>query len=113
MPEGTSISPMAPALQRLSAWVLDRPLPPELLGQCCDRLRPTPVGLELRAALRAHGHGASELLEWHWDQRRGRAEGWLWQQGVVLHFGWYRRDGRLAVRAQLHCCERGSVQLLT
>jgi hypothetical protein len=113
MPEGTSTSPMAPALQRLSAWVLDRPLPLELLGQCCDRLRPTPVGLELRAALQANGHGTSELLEWHWDQRRGRAEGWLWQQGVVQHFRWCRRDGRLAVRAQLRCRARGSVQLLT
>jgi hypothetical protein len=62
MPEGTSISPMAPALQRLSAWVLNRPLPPELL---------------------------------------------------VQHFRWCRRDGCLAVRAQLRCRERGSVQLLT
>ena len=112
MPEGISNSPLAPALERISAWVLDRPLAPELLGQCCDRLRPAPVGLELRAALRAQGHGASELLEWHWDQRQGRAEGWLWQQGLVQHFRWCRRDGRLAVRAQLRCSERATLQLL-
>ena len=113
MPQGISNSPLAPALQRISAWVLDRPPLPELLGQCCDRLRPTPIGLELREALRAHGHGTSELLEWHWDHRLGRAEGWLWQEGVVQHFRWCRRDGRLVVQAQLRCTERATLQLLT
>lgn len=112
MAPGISNNPLAPALKHISAWVLDRPLPPDLLGQCCDRLRPGPIGLELREALRANGHGNSELLEWHWDHRLSRAEGWLWQQGVVQHFRWCRRDGHLAVRAQLRCTGRSPLQLL-
>jgi hypothetical protein len=30
----------------------------------------------------------------------------------VQHFRWCRRDGRLAVRAQLRCSERATLQLL-
>ena len=112
MAPGSSNRLLAPALKHISAWVLDRPLQRDLHGQCCDRLRPAPIGLALREALRANGHGNSELLEWHWDHHLGRAEGWLWQQGVVQHFRWYRRDGRLAVRAQLRCSERSTLQLL-
>ncbi len=113
MPEGISNSPLQPALKHIGAWVLDRPLQPELLGQCCDRLRPAPIGQELREALKANGHGNSELLEWHWNRRQGRAEGWLWEQGVVQRFRWCRRDGRLVVHAQLRCTERATLQLLS
>ena len=112
MPKAIRTSPLPPALQQISAWVLDQPLPLDLRGQCCDRLRPGPIGQELREALRANGHGSSELLEWHWDQRTRRAEGWLWHQGVVHHFRWWRREGRLQVRAQLRCTEQARLQLL-
>lgn len=112
MRNGMSHRSIEQVLTHLGAWVLDRPVPPELIGQCCDRLRPAPIGEELRAALRAHNQSRSELVEWHWDQRLGRADGWLWQNGVLQQFRWWRRDGRLVVRAQLRCTGQAPLQLL-
>lgn len=112
MPHGISNKQIAQALTRFGAWVLDLPMPPQLIGQRCDRLRPASIGKELRTALQANGQGSSELLEWHWDQQLARAEGWLWQNGVVQQFRWWRRDGRLVVRAQLRCTPQAPLQLL-
>ena len=112
MRNGISNRQIAEALTRVGAWVLDLPMPPQLIGQYCDRLRPAPIGKELRAALHANGQGTSELVEWHWDQQLARAEGWLWHNGVVQQFHWWRRDGRLVVRAQLHCTEQAPLQVV-
>jgi hypothetical protein len=112
MRHGMSNKQITQALTRVGAWVFDLPVPPQLIGQRCDRLRPAPIGQELRAALHAHGQGSSELLEWHWDQQLARAEGWLWHNGVVEQFRWWRSDGRLVVRAQLLCTEQAPLQLL-
>ena len=109
---GISHSSLAHALKWLGAWVLDRPLPPELLGQCCDRFRPARIGVELRESLLANSQGHSDLVEWHWDHRLGRAEGWLWHNGVLQQFRWWRREGELVVRTQLHCTEQTPLRLL-
>ena len=39
------------ALEQIGAWVLDQPVPPALEGQCCDRLRPNQIRLELLQSL--------------------------------------------------------------
>lgn len=112
MRSGTSNNPIAQALSSVGAWVLDVPLPAALIGQRCDRLRPFPIGHELRAALQANGQGTSDLVEWHWDQRLARADGWLWNRGVLLQFRWWRRDGRMTLRQQLECTTRSSLQVV-
>ena len=112
MRHGISNKQIVDAIRSLGAWVMDVPETPELIGQRCDRLRPAPIGKELRAALQSNHHGNSELVEWHWDQRLERAEGWLWNNGVLEAFRWCRRDGRLVVRAQLRCTEKPLLQVL-
>ena len=112
MRNGISTKQIADVIKSVGAWVMDVPTPPALIGQRCDRLRPAPIGKELRAALKANHHGNSEIVEWHWDQRLERAEGWLWNKGVLQVFRWSRRDRRLVVRAQLRCTERAALQLL-
>jgi hypothetical protein len=112
MRNGISSKQIAEAIRSVGAWVMDMQKPPALIGQRCDRLRPAPIGKELRAALQANDHGSGELVEWHWDQRQARAEGWLWNNGVLQEFRWSRRDGRLIVRAQLRCTAQTVLQLL-
>ena len=90
-------------LRRSWAWVLDQPEQPELHGQCCDRLRPAPVRRELDAALSRSVVRGCSLVEWRWDQRQGRVEGWLWQRGVLQRFRWWRHSGQLTLQEQLHC----------
>ena len=98
------------ALQRLGAWVLDQPLPPALEGQCCDRLRPAQIGRDLERALARHGLGHCTVVEWRWDQRRGRAKGWLWSNGLLHRFHWQRHSDELELRHQLMCQARGPFQ---
>ncbi len=90
-------------LQRLGAWVLDQPLTPALEGQCCDRLRPAQIGRDLTRALARHDFSGCTVVEWTWDQRRQRAEGWLWSNGLLQRFRWQRQDDQLRLRRQLFC----------
>ncbi len=110
-PDPQAFSPSwTAALQRLGAWVLDQPLPPSLEGQCCDRLRPAQIGRDLERALARHGLGHCTVVEWRWDQRRGRAKGWLWSNGLLQRFHWQRHSDDLALRHQLMCQPRGPLQ---
>jgi len=52
------------------------------------------------------------LVEWRWDQRQGRVEGWLWQQGVLQRFRWWRHSGRLMVQEQLYCTMTAPLHVL-
>ena len=90
-------------LEQIGAWVLDQPLQPELRGQCCDRLRPAQVHRDLQAALARCAMDAYTLVEWRWDARQGRVQGWLWQSGQLQRFHWCRSSGRLTLRDQLRC----------
>ena len=91
------------SLQRLGAWVLDQPLMPALEGQCCDRLRPAQIGRDLMRALQRHGLAGFTVVEWTWDQRRHRADGWLWSNGLLQRFHWQRGSDYLELRRQLQC----------
>ena len=99
-------------LQRLGAWVLDQPLTPLLEGQCCDRLRPAQIGRDLTRALARHGLSGCTVVEWRWDQRRERAEGWLWSNGLLQRFRWQRQGDQLELRRQLFCCSAAPLQLV-
>jgi hypothetical protein len=106
-------APMLNAALRSSwAWVLDQPVPPELNGQCCDRLRPAQVQRELDAALNRDELGGCSLVEWRWDQHQGRAEGWIWQRGSLQRFRWWRQSGELRLHAQLHCTPTAALHAL-
>ena len=100
------------ALEQIGAWVLDQPVPPALEGQCCDRLRPNQIRLELLQSLENNGLGSGNLVEWRWDARQGQAKGWLWQAGALQRFRWVRHSGRLTLHEQLNCVTTTPMQAL-
>lgn len=85
------------------AWMLDQPRPVALNGQHCDRLRPARIGQQLLAVLHHHDLGGCTLLDWRWDPRQERVEGWLWQRGLVQRFSWWRSRDQLTMWEQLQC----------
>ena len=100
------------ALDRIGAWVLDQPLVPALEGQCCDRLRPNQIQRELLESLEQSGLDGSSLVDWRWDARQGRAKGWLWQNGALQRFRWWRESGRLTLHEQLNCVTTAPLRAL-
>lgn len=97
------VSGIRTAVEHLGAWVLDQPLPPVLVGQCCDRLRPSQIHRELLQGLMQAGLAEVGLVEWRWEQRQGRVQGWLWQNGLLQRFRWMRHTGQLVLCDQLRC----------
>ncbi len=97
------VSGIRTAVEHVGAWVLDQPLTPALEGQCCDRLRPSPIHRELLRDLTQAGLVECGLVEWRWEQRQGRVQGWLWQNGLLQRFRWMRRTGQLVLCEQLRC----------
>lgn len=91
------------ALRQLCSWVLDRPLMPALLGQCCDRLRPAPVAQKLLLVLQDSATEPMALVDWRWDQRLGRVDGLLWQGGCLRRFRWWPARDQLVLTTQLRC----------
>ena len=106
------VSGIRTVVEHVGAWVLDQPLPPALEGQCCDRLRPSPIHRELLRDLTQAGLVECGLVEWRWDQRQGRVEGWLWQHGVLQRFRWWRHSGRLMLQEQLYCTMTAPLHVL-
>ena len=97
------VSGIRTAVEHLGAWVLDQPLPPVLDGQCCDHLRPFQIHRELLQGLTQAGLAEVGLVEWRWEQRQGRVQGWLWQNGLLQRFRWMRHTGQLVLCEQLRC----------
>jgi len=85
-------------------------MPAELTGQRCDRLRPGQVLRELEQALGRSAVEGCTLVEWQWNQRQGRVQGWLWQRGLLQSFCWWRQSGRLTLRQQLQCTTTAPLQ---
>jgi len=107
MPQRLAPPALARALQHTIAWVLDQPVAPPLVGQCCDRLRPAPVLRDLERALRRCGNGLVALVDWRWNHQLGCAEGFLWQGNEVHRFHWWRATDRLELQSQLRCTVAG------
>ena len=101
------------ALEHIGAWVLDQPMPPALEGQSCDRLRPAQVQRELLQDIHRGGLHDCSLVEWRWDQRQGRAQGWLWENGLLQRFCWWRSSHRLSLHEQLQCTTTAPLHALT
>jgi hypothetical protein len=104
---------LARGVDGVIAWMLDQPLQPAPCGQSCDRLRPWPILRELEQALAGHGHHRGELVEWRWDSRLDRAEGWLWQGRQLHRFLWWRGDDRLELRVALQCTTAAPLRSLS
>lgn len=101
------------ALEQIGAWVLDQPAAPPLEGQCCDRLRPKQIHRELRQSMETSGLKFSALVEWRWDAQQGHAKGWLWQDGALQRFRWWRQSGQLTLHEQLRCITTMPLHALT
>ena len=103
MPQQRLVSGIRTAMEHLGAWVLDQPLTPALVGSAVDRLRPSPIHRELLRDLTQAGLIECGLVEWRWEERQGRVQGWLWQDGLLQRFSWMRRTGQLVLCEQLRC----------
>lgn len=112
MPHRLAPQVLQRALQHTIRWVLDQPQAPELVGQCCDRLRPAPVLRELEQALQRCGNGLVTLVDWRWDGRLGCAEGFLWRNHEVQRFLWWRASDRLELHSQLRCTPSSTLRRL-
>jgi len=100
------------ALEQISAWVLDQPVPLRLEGQCCDRLRPSQIQRELLQSLETSGLNLNDLVEWRWDVHQGHVKGWLWQDGALQRFRWWRQSGQLSLHEQLRCISTAPLHAL-
>ena len=83
----------APRIRQAWTWLIGQPSTPELIGQCCDRLRPSFVRQALERALPLHTAPDALLVDWRWDGLRDQVSG-LVLQGSQLHpFRWWpQRD---------------------
>ncbi|WP_411868879.1 hypothetical protein [Vulcanococcus limneticus] len=112
MPQRSAAPALRRALQHTIAWVLDQPVAPPLVGQCCDRLRPAPVLRELEQALQRCGNGLVSLVDWRWNSQLGCAEGFLWQEQEVQRFLWWQATDRLELHSQLRCTPANTLRRL-
>lgn len=100
-------------MRQTSSRVLDPRVAAELNGQRCDRLRPAQVRRELEQALDRSRVEGCTLVEWRWDLQQGRVEGWLWQEGLLQSFRWWRDSGQLTLRLELLCTSSAPQQVPT
>lgn len=101
------------ALQGVTSWVLDQPAAPVLHGQSCDRLRPSFLLCELEQALLRLDPRPMVMVDWRWDQRLGRADGYIWHDSQLQRFNWWRNSDRLELHALLLCTPIPALRVAT
>lgn len=88
----------APRIRQAWTWLIGQPSTPELIGQCCDRLRPSFVRQALERVLPLHTAPDALLVDWRWDSLRAHVSG-LVLQGSQLHsFRWWPQRDRFELR---------------
>jgi len=59
---------------------------PELVGQCCDRLRPSFLRRRLEQILPLHTTAGAALVDWRWDSVRQRVSGLVLEDNQLRPF---------------------------
>jgi hypothetical protein len=73
----------------------------QLVGQCCDRLRPSFLRRRLEQLLPLHTAAGSALVDWRWDSVCQRVNGVVLQDNQLLPFRWWPSLNRFELRAAI------------
>ena len=72
---------------------------PQLLGQCCDRLRPSFLRRRLEQILPLHTTAGAALVDWRWDSVRQRVSGLVLEDNQLRPFRWWPSFNHFELRA--------------
>ena len=73
----------------------------QLVGQCCDRLRPSFLRRRLEQLLPLHTAAGAALVDWRWDSVCQRVNGVVLQDNQLLPFRWWPSHNRFELRAAI------------
>ena len=71
---------------------------PQLVGQCCDRLRPSFLRLRLEQILPLHTAAGAALVDWRWDSVSQRVSGVVLEDNQLRPFRWWPNLNRFELR---------------
>jgi hypothetical protein len=72
---------------------------PQLVGQCCDRLRPSFLRRRLEQILPLHTAAGAALVDWRWDSVSQRVSGVVLEDNQLKPFRWWPRFNHFELRA--------------
>ena len=72
---------------------------PELVGQCCDRLRPSFLRRRLEQILPLHTAAGAALVDWRWDSVTRRVSGLVLEDNQLRPFRWWPSFNHFELRA--------------
>ena len=72
-----------------------------LVGQCCDRLRPSFLRRRLEQLLPLHTAAGAALVDWRWDSVCQRVNGVVLQDNQLLPFRWWPSLNQFELRAAI------------
>ena len=73
----------------------------QLVGQCCDRLRPSFLRRRLEQLLPLHTAAGAALVYWRWDSVSQRVNGVVLQDNQLLPFRWWPSLNKFELRAAI------------
>ena len=73
----------------------------QLVGKCCDRLRPSFLRRRLEVLLPLHTAAGAALVDWRWDSVCQRVSGVVLQENELLPFRWWPNQNRFELRAAI------------
>ena len=72
-----------------------------LVGQCCDRLRPSFLRRRLKQLLPLHTAAGASLVDWRWDSVCKRVNGVVLQDNQLLPFRWWPSHNHFELRTAI------------
>jgi len=72
---------------------------PQLVGQSCDRLRPSFLRRRLEQILPLHTTAGAALVDWRWDSVRQRVSGLVLEDNQPRPFRWWPSFNHFELRA--------------
>ena len=73
----------------------------QLVGQCCDRLRPSFLRRRLEQFLPLHTAAGAALVDWRWDSVCQRVNGVVLQDNQLSPFRWWPSLNKFELRAAI------------
>jgi hypothetical protein len=72
---------------------------PQLVGQCCDQLRPSFLRRRLEKILPLHTSAGAALVDWRWDSVSQRVSGVVLEDNQLRPFRWWPSLNTFELRA--------------
>ena len=73
----------------------------QLVGQCCDRLRPSFLRRRLEQLLPLHTAAGAALVDWRWDSVSQRVNGVVLEENELRPFRWWPSLNKFELRAAI------------